>query len=72
MQMKTTDQHKVLHILQETITTEPVAWQVIVEAVKKQITIKNWLDVRGVLQYMLDQKMIARVNSVTFEEYYKL
>lgn len=70
--MKAADQHKVLHILQETITTEPVAWQAIIEAVSKDMKVKNWLDVRGVLQYMLDQKMIARVQSVMVEEYYKL
>lgn len=36
------------------------------------IPIKNWRTVRGVLQFMLNEKMVARTNNLHHEIYYKL
>lgn len=50
--MNTANQQKCLSILTATITAQPVDWQVIVKAVEEQMAIKNWLKVRGVLQWV--------------------
>lgn len=64
---------KIRDILLNTIGNEPTPWQIIVGAVQAQITIKNWLEVRGIiLQFLLNKKVIARTNSIHKEEYYKL
>lgn len=65
-------QRQCLAILTKTITAVPVDWSDIVKAVEAEMTIKNWLHVRGVLQYMLNQKQIARVDDVFTERYYKV
>ena len=74
--MNAANQHKVLAILQAIIVdetgTEATSWQEIVKVVGAEIKVKNWLDVRGIIQYMLNNKMIARVNNVHVEAYYKL
>lgn len=68
--MNTADQQKCLSILTATITAQPVDWQVIVKAIEEQMAIKNWLKVRGVLQWMINQGQVKRVASVHVEEYY--
>ncbi len=62
---------KIYEVLQRTIHScvEPTDWSVIMDAVKKELTIKNWMEVRGVLQFMLNQGMIERCGGVHREEY---
>jgi hypothetical protein len=69
MAISANKQHQVLAILTKTITAEPTPWKKIVEAVSAEMTIKNWLDVRGVLQYMINNNMVKRVASVHVEDY---
>lgn len=70
--MKATDQHKVLAILDKTIPAEgSVEWKDIVAAVGAEVKVKNWLDVRGILQYMMSQKTVVRLPSVHTEAYSK-
>lgn len=68
--MNAADQQKCLTILTATITAQPVDWKVIVTAVEAQMVIKNWLKVRGVLQWMINQGQVKRFASVHVEEYY--
>tara|TARA_R110000851_G_C13102760_1_gene569299 strand:- start:63312 stop:63521 length:210 start_codon:yes stop_codon:yes gene_type:complete len=52
--------------------SEAVMWNDIVIAVSAKMNIKNWLDVRSVLQELLDEELIERTPSVYVEEYVKL
>tara|TARA_R100001463_G_scaffold23159_3_gene55539 strand:+ start:1881 stop:2087 length:207 start_codon:yes stop_codon:yes gene_type:complete len=58
--------------LLEIITKDGVEWKVIVEEIKKVTTIKNWLLVRGIIQQLKNEKIIARTNNVWEEVYIKL
>ena len=40
-------------------------------AVKSEVQIKNWLDVRGVLQFLIDQKVVMRIDRADVEQYVK-
>jgi len=64
-------QNKVFNIIMETVTDEPTSWGKIVEAVKAKVEIKNWLDVRGVLQFCINENKIQRIKNVMKEEYIK-
>lgn len=72
MAMNLKNQNKCLVILRNTILDEPTHWQTIMNAVSKEMVIKNWLDVRGVLQWMLNQGEIRRINDVHTERYIKV
>lgn len=67
--MSPTNQHKVLAILTETITDRPTDWSDIMTAVSARMKIRNWLAVRGVLQYMINQGSVRRTGSVHVETY---
>ena len=59
--------------LTEIITTDPKPWPEIVAEIKTaKIDVKNWLVVRGVIQFMINEGMIARVDDIFVEKYYKL
>lgn len=62
-------QHQCLAILRHTIGAEPVSWADIVKAVSVEMTIRNWMDVRDVLQYALERGEIERLPSVQVEQY---
>ena len=48
-------------------------WSDIVESVKSaKIPIKNWLVVRGVLQWMINEQMVVRINNIHKEQYQSL
>ncbi|KWO59793.1 hypothetical protein [Burkholderia territorii] len=65
-------QHQCLAILRATIGLEPVDWQDIVKAVNAQMTVRNWLYVRGVLQYARDRGEFERLPSVHVEQYRRI
>jgi len=45
-------------------------WQVIVEAVKEAgIKVTNWMDVRSILQFAINEKLIGRRRSTHEERY---
>lgn len=45
-------------------------WSDMMNAVKAaKIKVVNWLDVRGVLQFMINEKLIVRTKNVSKEEY---
>ena len=64
--------NKIRSKLLEIITKDGVEWKVIVEEIKKVTTIKNWLLVRGIIQQLKNEKIIARTNNVWEEVYIKL
>lgn len=71
--MKIADQNKVLEILSNIIPAEgQIEWKDIMEAVSKEVTVKNWLKVRGVLQYLINTKCVCRTPSVHIEAYTKV
>ena len=48
-------------------------WSDIVESVKSaKIPIKNWLVVRGVLQWMINEQIVVRINDIHKEQYQSL
>ena len=51
---------------------QETAWKTIVSSVSSEIPIKNWLKVRGVLQYMINEGMIERTDSVHVEHYIRV
>lgn len=65
--MKAADQHKCLAILKTIITDSPKHWQEISTAVGEQMKIKDWRDVREILEYMKKQKMIEKFPTVHAE-----
>lgn len=70
--MKSADQLRVLAILDKTIPAEgKVEWKDIVKAVSAEMKIGNWMDVRGVLQFMKDGDMIIRHPDIMIEAYTK-
>jgi hypothetical protein len=63
-------EERILHILNSVIVVgKETCWTTIVEEVKKKETIKNWLHVRGVLQWMINQGIVKRTNSIEVEHY---
>jgi hypothetical protein len=71
--MKAADQHRVLEILDKVIPVEGnIEWKSIVKSVSAEMKITNWMDVRGILQYMISNKIIKRHPDVTIEAYTKL
>lgn len=44
-------------------------WQTIVEEVSKEYQVQDWMDVRFILQKLLDSNRIKRTDSVEVEKY---
>jgi len=63
-----TKQERIYNLLTETIQVK-TSWEEIVKAIKEKMVIKNWMHVRNVLQYMLDNQLIERYKSIHVEEY---
>lgn len=60
-------------ILYETIQAETfTSWGVIVDAISGKVKIKNWYEVRNVLQWLLDNSIIKRVSDIHNEEYLRI
>ncbi len=64
---------KIYEVLERTIHSffEPTEWSTIASAVSKELVVKNWLEVRGVLQFMIDAGMVERTQNVHVEAYVK-
>ena len=61
---------KIAKAIQNAIRNGSCEWSDIVQSVNDaKISIKNWMVVRGILQWMLDEKMIVRVDDVHKEQY---
>lgn len=65
-------QRKVREILIKTITATPTSWATIREAVRQEVQVKNWLDVRAVLQQLVvAEELVRRTSTIRREEYIK-
>jgi hypothetical protein len=52
------------------VSGNTVSWQEMMNAINDSgMKITNWLKVRGVLQYMIKNKMVARTPDIHVEEY---
>lgn len=66
--MKAADKQKVLAALFTTIkaSATPVCWTELMTAVNATgVKVKNWLEVRNILQWLMDEKVIARCNDTS-------
>ena len=70
--MKKFNDNGVYDILVNVITEQGTTWQEITAAVKKEYSIKNWLKVRGVLQFYINENKIERTDDMFSETYIKL
>jgi hypothetical protein len=61
---------KILLAIQNSFTDGISDWDDIVNSVNQaKIPVKNWLVVRGVLQWMINEKMVVRIKNVHEEKY---
>jgi len=61
---------KIFNAIQKAISNGSCEWSDIVQSVEDaKIPVKNWMEVRGVLQWMRNEKIIARVKDVHKEQY---
>jgi hypothetical protein len=69
--MMTDAEHdKVYETLVDVITPEGVHWKDIVAAVNASgVRVKNWLEVRGIIQWMKDNAVIKRTDDIHVEVY---
>ena len=52
---------------------ETLSWDKIMNSVKESgAKVKNWLTIRGVLQYFMDENIIKRTENLSVEEYAKV
>lgn len=68
--MNASQQEQCLNILKKVITPAGIEWQGIVKAVSAEMVIKNWLEVRGVLQGMRDRGEVTKKPDIFVELYY--
>jgi len=67
------DVDRVYEVLDEVITRRGTGWKEIVRAVKASgVKVGNWLDVRGVLQWMMNEGEIERTPDIRTETYVKI
>jgi len=70
--MSQKEMQAVLDVIEKTVGRRGAEWKQIVKAVKAEgIEVKNWLDVRGVLQWMINEEMIVREPDIRKERYVK-
>ena len=68
--MKTTKENIFLVIEKTTAGKKIVSWQQIVDAVKESgMVIKNWMTVRNVLQWFINDRVLIRTSDLRVEEY---
>ncbi|WP_155631480.1 hypothetical protein [Burkholderia cepacia] len=70
--MNVNQQHECLAILTATIGENPVHWSEIKTAVSEKMSIRNWLDVRGVLQWGINNGRFKRIPDVHVEAYQRV
>ena len=62
-------------IIMGTVTKEPTDWSTILDAVRQKMNVTagpQVMRVRGVLQFCLDEDLIARTKDLHVEQYVKL
>jgi hypothetical protein len=65
-----TRNEKILQAIQSAFKNGLCEWDDIINSVNQaKIPVKNWMDVRGVLQWMINQKMVVRIKNVHIEQY---
>jgi len=65
-----TKNEKILIAIQSAFKDGMCEWADIVESVEQaKIPVKNWLVVRGVLQWMINEKMVVRTKNIHQEKY---
>jgi hypothetical protein len=65
-----TKSEKILGAIQRAFVNGTCGWPDIVKSVSdSKIKIKDWYDVRNVLQWMINEKLVTRVKDVTKERY---
>jgi len=65
-----TKNEKILLAIQSSFKDGLSDWDDIVNSVNQaKIPVKNWLVVRGVLQWMINEKMVVRIKNVHEEIY---
>ena len=65
-----TRNEKILLAIQSAFKDGLCEWDDIINSVNQaKIPVKNWMDVRGVLQWMINQKMVVRIKNVYIEQY---
>jgi hypothetical protein len=68
--MKTTKENIFLVIEKTATGKKIVSWQQIVDAVKESgMVIKNWMTVRNVLQWFINDRVLIRTSDLWVEEY---
>lgn len=66
-------QEQTLGVLLDTIKTEPTSWADIMAAVTAaDIPVKNWLDVRRVLQFVMNKGWVVRLPDTSRELYVRV
>ena len=65
-----TKNEKILIAIQNAFKNGMCEWNDIVQSVEQaKIPVKNWMIVRSVLQWMLNEKMVVRIKDVHKEQY---
>ena len=69
--MKQADEFKTMQAIHTLAASRDdyVTWQEIMEAVSAVVPVKNWMPVRGVLQFLLNQGALVRDPNVHVERY---
>ena len=67
---KMTRNEKIYNAIQTALRNGTCTWSDIMQAVTDaKISVKNWMDVRGVLQFMINEKIVVRIKNVNKEQY---
>lgn len=70
--MRATNEN-IFSVLDKTIKSgQETSWQEIVASISNEMSIGNWLKVRGVLQWMINEQMIKRTDSIHVEHYVRV
>jgi hypothetical protein len=65
-----TKNEKILVAIQSAFKDGMCDWNDIIQSVNQaKIPVKNWLVVRGVLQWMINEKMVVRIKNIHQEQY---
>jgi len=65
-----TKNEKILIAIQNALKNGMCDWANIVQSVEEaKIPVKDWLVVRGVLQWMINNKMVVRIKNIHQEQY---
>ena len=67
---KMTRNEKIYNAIQTALRNGTCTWSDIVKSVEDaKIPVKNWMHVRGVMQWMINEKIIVRIKDIHTEQY---